>query len=53
MVEAKGYGFKYRPGDSVLTEGSCNSHSALANAAGVPQIRARPLLYTNVEFIIH
>jgi hypothetical protein len=53
VVGAEGSGFKCRPGDNILIEGLCSSHSLLANAALVPQIRARPLLYTNFEFIIH
>jgi len=41
VVGAEGSGFKYRPGDNILTEGLCSSHSFLAIAAVVPQIRAR------------
>jgi len=53
VVGAEGSGFKYRRGDNILTESLCSSQSLLPNAAVVPQIRVRPLLYTNFEFIIH
>ena len=53
VVEAEDSGFKNWPGDNVLTESLCSSHFLLANAAVVPQIRARPIIYTNFEFIIH
>jgi len=46
VVGAEGSGFKYRVGDDILIERLCSSHSILGNAAVVPQIRARPLLYT-------